>query len=153
MVMLYVITGPPAAGKTTWVQQHARPRDIVIDYDAIAQALAGPGAPTHAHRHTLHLIARAARRAALNEALRHLARADVYLIHTQPSTQTLARYRNHNARVITIDPGRDVVLQRCRTTRTTDALRAAERWYTQHNTNGHEVPDMANAKINASRAW
>ncbi|MER7063917.1 AAA family ATPase [Streptomyces albidoflavus] len=149
--MLYVVTGPPAAGKTSWVNEHAQPRDIVIDYDTIAQALAGPGAPTHDHRHTLHLIARSARRAALDEALRHVDRADVYLIHTQPSERSLARYRKHGARIVTLDPGRDVVLERCRTMRTREAARAAERWYADIESPTRETLHPAAAK--ASRAW
>lgn len=155
--MLYVITGPPAAGKTTWVRDHAGPRDIVIDYDALAVALSGPGADTHDHRRTIQIIARAARRAALNEALRHLARADVYLIHTQPSPATLDRYRSHGARIITIDPGRDVVMERCRTMRTRDALRVAERWYArltdpvEHAIDSSDAPPPAN--LPTSRRW
>ena len=152
--MLYVVIGPPAAGKTTWVRQHAGPRDIVIDYDVLAVALAGPGAPDHNHRRTLHLIARAARRAAIGEAVRHLRRADVYLIHTQPSAQTLARYRSQNARVIIVDPGREVVVERCRSMRTAEALRVAERWYEERGESGsHQEPEAVQGKVNASRAW
>jgi 5-methylcytosine-specific restriction protein A len=32
----FVITGAPGSGKTTWVEQRARPGDIVFDLDAIA---------------------------------------------------------------------------------------------------------------------
>jgi hypothetical protein len=35
-----VVTGPPGAGKTTWVQQRAKPGDIVFDFDAIANLVA-----------------------------------------------------------------------------------------------------------------
>ena len=34
-----VVTGPPGSGKTTWVQQRARPGDVVFDLDAIAQVV------------------------------------------------------------------------------------------------------------------
>lgn len=39
--MLTVITGAPCSGKSTYLGQHARPDDIVIDFDAIAQHQAG----------------------------------------------------------------------------------------------------------------
>jgi dephospho-CoA kinase len=39
---LYVITGPPAAGKTTYVATHARPGAVVLDCDRLAVALTAP---------------------------------------------------------------------------------------------------------------
>ena len=36
-----VVCGPPAAGKTTYVQRHRRPGDIVWDFDVIAEAVTG----------------------------------------------------------------------------------------------------------------
>lgn len=35
----YVVTGPPGAGKTTWVAQRRKPGDIVWDYDEVAKAM------------------------------------------------------------------------------------------------------------------
>ncbi|MFG2439026.1 hypothetical protein [Streptomyces sp. NPDC048508] len=43
-LVLYVITGPPAAGKSSWIKAHATARDIVIDVDFMALAMVGPGA-------------------------------------------------------------------------------------------------------------
>ncbi|WP_289008940.1 AAA family ATPase [uncultured Thermomonospora sp.] len=34
-----LVCGPPAAGKTTWVRKHARPGDLVIDFDEICRQL------------------------------------------------------------------------------------------------------------------
>ena len=34
-----LVCGPPAAGKTTYVKEHAKPEDIVIDYDLIGISL------------------------------------------------------------------------------------------------------------------
>lgn len=42
---LYLVTGPPAAGKSTWVRKHATHGDITIDYDALATVLT-PQAPS-----------------------------------------------------------------------------------------------------------
>ena len=35
----YVVCGAPCSGKTTWVEQHATPGDVVWDFDVVATAL------------------------------------------------------------------------------------------------------------------
>lgn len=129
--MLYVITGPPASGKTSWVMEHAKPTDIVIDYDRLAVALAGPGADSHDHPVVLKRVTHKARYAAIAEALDRVEQADVYLIHSMPSEHNLARYRALGAEIITRDPGRAVVEQRCRAERPT-LLSVVGRWYAWH---------------------
>lgn len=39
MKKLYIVTGPPCAGKSTYCREHMGPLDIVFDYDEIANAL------------------------------------------------------------------------------------------------------------------
>lgn len=46
---LTVVIGPPAAGKTTYVLAHARPGDIVVDLDRLANALTCGGTDSHRH--------------------------------------------------------------------------------------------------------
>lgn len=147
--MLTVITGPPAAGKTTWAQAHAKPGDIVIDYDRIAQALTTDGADTHDHGGHLRRVAYKARGAALREALAICHKADVYLIHAVPDADALDRYRAYGARIITVDPGRDVVLARIREQRPAHVLRGAERWYRQRT----PVQDTEQVTAQGSRRW
>lgn len=127
--MLYVITGPPAAGKSTWIQSRAKPTDIVIDLDRITLALSGPGAPQWNQDATLRKVALRARFAALDEAIKHRDTVDVYLIHTMPSAKARARYHRLEAEVIAVDPGRDVVMQRCRDMRDPAMSAVATRWY------------------------
>ena len=38
--MITIVTGPPGSGKTTYVQRHRRPGDLVWDYDALADTIA-----------------------------------------------------------------------------------------------------------------
>jgi hypothetical protein len=130
--VLYVITGPPAAGKSTWIQAHATPRDIVIDMDRIASALTGPGAPAWNQDTIVQRIAQRARFAAIDEAVKHLDDVDVYLIHTMPGPKALARYRRLRARLVVVDPGEDVVRERVRAMRSDAMDRVVTRWYGQY---------------------
>lgn len=127
--MLYVVTGPPAAGKTSWIDGKAKPSDIVIDLDRITRALAGPGAPNWNQDPVLLKVAHKARYAAMFEAFEHRDKTDVYLIHTQPSAKWLARYKRMDAKVIAVDPGRSIVMQRIEAMRDPDMRRVASRWY------------------------
>lgn len=128
--MLYVVTGPPAGGKSTWVRGHARPGDVVVDYDLLAGALSGPhqGDP-HQHPEPIRTIAFRARTAAIREALRHVANVDVYIIHSMPKPDWMTTYAEHHAEIVTIDPGRDVVMERIAEQRPASARAVATRWY------------------------
>ncbi|MFE2046373.1 hypothetical protein ACFXAZ_36725 [Streptomyces sp. NPDC059477] len=147
--MLYVITGPPAAGKSSWITARANTRDIVIDLDRIALALAGPDAPNWHHNDTLLKIAHRARFAAINEAVKHRDTVDIYLIHTMPSPTALARYRRLDAQIITVDPGRDIVMQRVRDMRDPAMTAVATRWYRHHTRHHHGHTTSRQA----SRTW
>lgn len=110
----------------------AKPGDVVVDYDLLAGALSGPhsGDP-HRHPEPVRTIAFRARTAAIREALLHVDTTDVYIIHSMPSADALARYTEHHAQLITIDPGRDVVMQRIAEQRPATARAVAARWYNQ----------------------
>ena len=66
-VAIHVIYGPPGSGKTTYVAQRRAPHDIVIDLDALAEALGSPD--THNHPNHIRQVAGAARAAAIRKAL------------------------------------------------------------------------------------
>lgn len=145
--MLYVVTGPPAAGKSSWIDAHAKPHDVVIDLDRITQALTGPGAPAW-NQHPLHLrIAHRARYAAIDEALQLLDRLDVYLIHTMPSPKALAKYKRYKARIVVVDPGEAIVTQRIQAMRSPEMERVATRWYRAR------AGRLREAMPQASRTW
>ncbi|WP_318203018.1 hypothetical protein [Streptomyces sp. SCL15-4] len=129
--MLYVVTGPPAAGKSSWIEARARATDIVIDLDRITLALTGPGAAQWSQHPVAMKVAHRARYAAIDEAFKHLDEVDVYLIHTMPSAKWLARYRRHGAEVVAVDPGKDIVMQRIRDMRAPGLQAVATRWYAQ----------------------
>lgn len=140
---VYVVTGPPAAGKTTWTMSHARPGDIVIDMDRIAVALTGTLDDDHRYPDHLRTVARAARTAAITAARHAPSGVDTYIVHTDPSEASLTAYRSDGARIVVVDPGRDVVMDRCRRTRPRHAAAIADRWYTQSH----------DRVITTSRSW
>ena len=141
-----VVCGPPAAGKTTYVHEHARPGDIVIDFDALAVALQAPGAPTHDHADGVPQVAAAARSAAIAAATSPTSRATgVWLIDSHPTPQRRGSYRARGWELVTIDPGRDVVMGRAGE-RPARALDAIARWY------GDGMADDA-PSTNPSRDW
>jgi hypothetical protein len=127
--VLYVITGPPAAGKSSWIDAHAKPHDIVIDLDRITLALTGPGAPQWNQDATVVRVAQRARYAAIDEAIRHRDKVDIYLIHTRPKAKALAQYKRLDARIVAVDPGRDVVMKRIEAMRSPEMKRVATAWY------------------------
>lgn len=146
---LRIVTGPPSAGKTTYVREHAQPGDVVIDYDRLAQALSAEGADSHRHAEAVRTVAYAARTAAIASALRRVATVDVWIIHTRPRSEAMDKYARHGAEVITIDPGQDVVTQRAARLRGEAAQREVTRWYEVAQGEAHaELPQGE-----GSRSW
>ncbi|MDJ0461565.1 AAA family ATPase [Streptomyces sp. H27-C3] len=145
--VLFVITGPPAAGKTSWIQSHAKAADIVIDLDRITVALTGPGAPQWNHDPLTQRVAQRARYAAIDEATQHLDKLDCYLIHTMPNAKARAKYKRLAARIIVVDPGRDIVMQRIDAMRAPEMKRVATRWYNSRR------GQSRTAMPQASRPW
>jgi len=146
--VLIVVTGPPGAGKSSWIRSHARPTDIVIDLDLMALAMSGPGADHHNHSDVLLKVVHRARFAAIREAEQHLDKTDVYLINTLPSAKARADYKRLKARIVVVDPGRDVVMQRIETMRQPAMRAVATKWY-----RAHRGRRMTGAMPQASREW
>jgi predicted kinase len=135
--VLYVVTGPPGAGKSSYIRSHAKPQDIVIDLDLMALAMAGPGADHHNHGDVLLKVVHRARFAAIREAEQHIDKVDVYVINTMPTAKLRAHYKRLGAKVIVVDPGRDIVMQRIEAMRQPAMKAVATRWYRQHRTSSH----------------
>lgn len=104
LIPLTIVCGPACSGKSTWVAQHAGPRDLVIDLDVIAADISGE--PLHGWDRTRWLNAALWRR---NNMLGDLARPSrhpaAWLIVSEPK----ARHRDWWAQ--TLKPQRIVVLE------------------------------------------
>lgn len=122
-----VVTGPPCSGKSTLVRDRAHPDDVVLDFDAIAQAI---GAKTaHASAGSQREVAHVMRHAAIARVLEGID-APAWIIHTWPSAEQLALYAAAGAELIELDPGLDVALARAEAdNRPPGTFQAIASWY------------------------
>jgi len=119
-----LVMGPPAAGKSTYVLEHARPGDLIVDYDAIATSL---GASSHAYGQALHPAVNAARNAILRQLRRgETGAARAWILSANPEAER--RFPFHE--LVMVDPGIDRVLANARGAgRPRDYIDAIHKWY------------------------
>jgi hypothetical protein len=112
--MITVVTGPPCGGKSTYVSEHARSGDIIVDMDRIALALTTDDVEHHGYSPQVRQVARAVRGAAVYEAIKvsQLSLVNVWIIHTDPRSKARREYASVSARFVEVDPGKDVCLSR-----------------------------------------
>jgi hypothetical protein len=106
---IVLVIGPPGAGKSTWVNEHKGERDLVVDYDSLAQALGSPVG--HGHSDSLHTATMSARNAVLNSLRKgaiDVGRA--WIISSNPKAEEMFPYHS----IMNVDPGRHEVEQRVR---------------------------------------
>lgn len=98
MRRVVLVTGPPAAGKTTYVQARAQPSDVILDQDAIGRAAMNRGlAQIHTHQCSVWII-RCAPGPRLRRALAQQLGAElVHLVEPEP-TIVLRAARRPNPR-------------------------------------------------------
>lgn len=124
----YLVTGPPCAGKTTWCRDRATADDVIVDFDSLADALCPSG---ESRQHTGHIRAITARvrLAAIEAAWTARCPGDLFIIFADPPASVLAEYLRRGAHHVELDPGRDVVLKRCRSERPQSICDLAAAWY------------------------
>ena len=133
--MLTVVTGPPCAGKSTYIAQRAERGHIVIDLDRLALALTTDDTTHHDYGQHIRNVALAARRAAIAQALR-VPGAHTWIIDTDPSGQARRTYAMHKARIVTIDPGIAVCMERANRLRPAWVRPLIAAWYRRSTTTG-----------------
>lgn len=138
---LYVITGPPAAGKSKWVRSHAKTDDITIDFDRIAATLTPNPVEHDPPRHIVD-VAMAARRAAVTAAMRQVNNVDVYIIHSMPSVRQVDYYQRNGGQMITLNPGREECMARAAASnRPNRSFRIIDEWYSRYATPAYAKAD------------
>jgi predicted kinase len=131
-VTVTLVCGPPCGGKSTYVRQNAKPGDLIICHDLLAQAA---GSKRH-HNHELHYgqAAKLAYGQAVDSIPQH--DGDVWVIRCAPEATrrgTLAEGIGAD-RVVVLMPSRGVALARVRHTRrdVSETKRVVVRWYARY---------------------
>ena len=109
--MIHIVSGPPCAGKSTYVREHAKDGDLRVDYDLIATALGSVN--SHAADGLIKQAAFAAREGVIETALKN-ADDESWIIHTSPSEEHMRRYEEAGAEFIELDPGKETCLERAK---------------------------------------
>lgn len=122
---IMLVIGPPGGGKTSYVQEHKDPDDLVVDYDAIAEAFGSDD--THDHEAGLHRSVMIARNAVLDALRRGETEARrAWIVSANPKAESVFPYHE---RVI-VDPGRDVTMERgAQAGRPARWIRLVDDWY------------------------
>lgn len=129
MGKINVVTGPPAAGKSTHVKDSAEPGDVIVDFDSLAVSFGS--LTSHDAPEDIKQVTFAAREAAIGAVLAGVDSTS-WIIHTQPTRAQLDAYEVAGAEIVTVDPGIDIVLERAaedgRPDWTADAINS---WYSR----------------------
>lgn len=129
--MLYVITGPPCAGKSTWIRQRAKPGDVVVDLDRIALAITSEDTPHHEYPKHIRTIAVAIRRQLVQMAMRASRMTDAYIINSKPTSRARADYYRAGATFIHLDAPLETLVERAKAERPAWVMQALLNWNTE----------------------
>lgn len=139
---IHVVLGPPEAGKTTWVREHATSDALVLDYDAVAEAIQTGSNQRGEYMHALATVVGGAWSGAYNRLIRLPDPVDVWIIKALPTvarnTHILADWIALNYDITIIDPGSSTVMERLAADhRSSQAEQTARQWYSLGLTQSH----------------
>lgn len=128
---VYLIAGPPCAGKSTLARRLAQPRDTVLDFDDICHELSG----TKGWDHGPEVRRRAGALMQQRIQLLPLRTGDSYLIRCAPSAALRAQLAERLGCVVwVLDPGADECLRRAQQDkRPRGTYKAIKRWYQDYS--------------------
>lgn len=125
--MIHIVSGPPCAGKSTYVRENAKGGDLRIDYDLIASALGAED--SYSAKGIIRQAALNAREKAIESALEN-AHLESWIIDTAPSAEHMEKYEEAEAEFIELDPGYDVCMERAeKDGRPQETIDEIEKWY------------------------
>ena len=114
--MIYVVTGPPCGGKSSYVREHMRPGDVRVDFDLLAQALGSADAHDPNVSDSVFAVTAAARRAVVGRVLdtEQPLTNDSWLIWQKVPPVMAERLEAVDAEFVEVDPGKEECLRRAR---------------------------------------
>ena len=107
--MIHVIIGPPCSGKSTYVREHKKDGDVVIDFDRLAEAFGSD--VRHGASSPIKEVTFIARGAAIAECCQKDYEA--WIIHTRPTDFQMELYEKAGAEFIEMDTDMETCLARC----------------------------------------
>ena len=107
--MIHVVIGPPCSGKSTYVQEHRKKGDIVVDFDRLCQALGSD--EKHSAPDNIKQVAFTGRGAIILDICKNDREA--WIIHTNPTEKQLEMYEKAGAEFIEMDTDLETCLERC----------------------------------------
>lgn len=120
-IMVMIVCGPPGSGKTTYVQQHKRHGDLVVDLDAILAALSFE--PWYMRTDNLMGYALAARDAILQRLA--MSPVPAWVIVSAPTSQEReSLVKRLNGKIIMLDVDAD----ECKRRMASDDRRRGDHW-------------------------
>lgn len=135
--MIRVVTGPPCAGKSTYVQENRKDKDVVVDYDLIAQAL-GCVEP-HGSEGAIRTCALSARDRVTDLCVER--DFDSWVIRTELDSEDKELFRLAGAEFVELDPGEDECIARAKEDgRSDDCIEAIHAWYAKHGDKERAMP-------------
>lgn len=129
-IPLVIVCGPPASGKSTYVEQHAEPGDVVIDLDGIMAALR-PGYRHWSGALDRELINQAIRvRNAMLGDLRDATAGRAWFIVSAPTRAERDWWQAQlGGSVVLLNPGAEECRRRARARGTERAVAGVDNWF------------------------
>jgi|Laugrespbdmm15sd_2_1035082.scaffolds.fasta_scaffold19305_2 hypothetical protein len=130
--MINIIAGAPGSGKSTYVKDKASKYDIVIDLDKMAESFTYNEESGHMQSAEIRSVAIAARTSAVKRAIAiHHSKPDlqIWIVNADPSKEDIEAYRLLKAQIVTLNPGKDVCLQRIKGTRPDSFVQLVDAWF------------------------
>ena len=126
---LYVITGPPCVGKSTWVRERAQTGDMIVDLDRLALAITAEHTPHHQYPAHIRKAAIQVRKTAVALALGYSRSGTSYIIHAKPTDKANRTYAKHQARIIELHAPWPVLVQRAKAERPPHIWQTLATWW------------------------